>query len=96
MDEIYPSPTLLRMSREAGLAITLASDYHSPDGAGWGHDAVVAAARAAGYTHRAAFRAPARTLVPLPDPSPGAPAGVTRPHEQPAGPAALGGRRRET
>ncbi len=68
VNEVYPSPTLLRMSREAGLAITLASDYHSPEGAGWGHDEVVTAARAAGYTHRAAFRCPA--------PVPGAPAGV--------------------
>jgi histidinol-phosphatase (PHP family) len=70
VDEIYPGPTLLRMSREAGLAITLASDYHSPDGAGWGHDRVVAAARAAGYTHRAAFAARKRTLVPLPESDP--------------------------
>jgi histidinol-phosphatase (PHP family) len=67
VDEIYPGPTLLRMSREAGLPISLASDYHSPEGAGWGHDRVVAAARAAGYTHRAAFSARKRTLVPLPD-----------------------------
>jgi histidinol-phosphatase (PHP family) len=74
VDEIYPSPTLLRMSREAGLAITLASDYHSPEGAGWGHGRAVAAARAAGYTHRAAFRARRRTLVPLPEAAGRAPA----------------------
>jgi hypothetical protein len=58
------------MSREAGLPITLASDYHSPDGAGWGHGRVVAAARAAGYTHRAAFAARQRSLVPLPEADP--------------------------
>jgi histidinol-phosphatase (PHP family) len=67
VEEIYPGPTLLRLSREAGLAISLASDYHSPEGAAWGHDRVVAAARAAGYTHRAAFSARKRTLVPLPE-----------------------------
>lgn len=74
VNEVYPSPTLLRLSREAGLAITLASDYHSPDGAGWGHETVVAAARTAGYTHRAAFRARRRSLVPLPEAASGAPA----------------------
>jgi len=64
--EVYPAPTLLRMSREAGLVITLASDSHSADGAAWGHREVLAAARAAGYTHRAVFSARKRTLVPLP------------------------------
>jgi histidinol-phosphatase (PHP family) len=67
VEEIYPGPTLLRMAHQAGLAITLASDYHSPEGAGWGHSRVVAAARAAGYTHRAAFAGRHRTLVPLPE-----------------------------
>ena len=64
--EVYPAPTLLRMSREAGLAITLASDGHLATDAGWGHREVVAAARAAGYTERAAFTARRRKLVPLP------------------------------
>jgi histidinol-phosphatase (PHP family) len=64
--EVYPAPTLLRMSREAGLAITLASDGHVAADAGWGHREAVAAARAAGYTERAAFTARRRTLVPLP------------------------------
>jgi histidinol-phosphatase (PHP family) len=73
VNEIYPSPRLLRMAQEAGLAITLASDYHSPEGAGWGHEAVVAAARAAGYTRRAAFRARRLSLVPLPEAAPAAP-----------------------
>ena len=64
--EVYPAPTLLRMSQEAGLVITLASDSHSADGAAWGHREVLAAARAAGYTHRTVFSARKRTLVPLP------------------------------
>jgi histidinol-phosphatase (PHP family) len=65
-NEVYPAPALLRMSREAGLVVTLASDSHSADGAAWGHRQVVAAARAAGYTDRAVFAARRRTLVPLP------------------------------
>jgi histidinol-phosphatase (PHP family) len=65
VNEIYPGPTLLRLSCEAGLPITLASDYHSHDGAGWGHDQVVAAAREAGYTHRLAFAGRHRRSVPL-------------------------------
>jgi histidinol-phosphatase (PHP family) len=65
--EVYPAPTLLRMSREAGLGITLASDAHTADGAAWGHREVVAAARVAGYTERLAFTARHRRPVPLPE-----------------------------
>ena len=65
--EVYPAPTLLRMSREAGLVITLASDAHTAEGAAWGNRALVAAARAAGYTERAAFTARRRRPVPLPE-----------------------------
>jgi histidinol-phosphatase (PHP family) len=67
--EVYPAPALLRMSREAGLPITLASDSHTADGAAWGRREVVAAARAAGYTCRAVFSARRRTLIPLPETS---------------------------
>ncbi len=50
--EVYPSPRFLEMFSQAGVPITLASDGHHPDEAGWGHAEVVAAARAAGYdTH---------------------------------------------
>jgi histidinol-phosphatase (PHP family) len=50
--EVYPSPRFLQMFSDAGVPITLASDGHQPDEAGWGHAEVVAAARAAGYdTH---------------------------------------------
>ena len=65
--EVYPSPMFLRMFREAGVPITLASDGHQPDEAGWGHDAVVSAARAAGYAERLRFRKRAGELVPLED-----------------------------
>lgn len=63
--EVYPSPRFLRMFFEAGVPITLASDGHFPEEAAWGHDAVVAAARAAGYDARLQFRQRTGRLVPL-------------------------------
>lgn len=63
--EIYPSPLLLQMFHDAGVPITLASDAHDPDGAGWGHDEVVAAARAAGYRERLRFHKRVAGRVPL-------------------------------
>jgi histidinol-phosphatase (PHP family) len=54
--ELYPAPRFLERFNKAGVPITLASDAHSPHQAGWGHDEVVAAARAAGYTDRLEFR----------------------------------------
>ena len=63
--EVYPSGVFLRMFREAGVPITLASDGHSPDEAGWGHDAVVSAAQEAGYGERLRFRDRIGQLVPL-------------------------------
>jgi len=63
--EVYPAPTLLAMCRSAGLDITFASDGHRPDQAGWGHDQVVQAARGAGFTHTARFRARRRSLVAI-------------------------------
>ena len=63
--EVYPAPKLLRMFHDAGTQITLASDAHAPEAAAWGHDEVVAAARAAGYSHHLRFEARAPSLVPL-------------------------------
>ncbi|MFQ5948193.1 MAG: histidinol-phosphatase HisJ family protein [Acidimicrobiia bacterium] len=63
--EVYPAPAFLRMFRDADVPITLASDAHRPHEAGWGHDEVVRAARAAGYTHRLRFHARQRETVPL-------------------------------
>ncbi len=63
--EIYPAPEFLRAFRDAGVGITLASDGHAPDEAGRGHAEAVAAARAAGYTHRLRFRARESAEVPL-------------------------------
>ncbi|MPZ52475.1 MAG: histidinol-phosphatase HisJ family protein [Acidimicrobiia bacterium] len=53
--EIYPSPIFLRMFQEAGVPITLASDGHRPEEAGYAHDQVVSAARDAGYTAKLHF-----------------------------------------
>lgn len=65
--EEYPSPQFLSMFCEAGVPITLASDGHFPHEAAWGHDAVVGAARAAGYRERMRFRRRVGELVPLGD-----------------------------
>ncbi len=53
--EIYPAPKLLEMFRSAGVPITLASDAHEPELAGWGHEAVREAARNAGYSRYLRF-----------------------------------------
>mgnify|MGYP000228776240 CR=1 FL=1 len=63
--EVYPSPRFLQMFHDAGVPVTLASDGHVPEQAGWGHDEVVAAARAAGYVSRLSFDRRRRTPVPL-------------------------------
>ncbi len=63
--EVYPSPLFLKMFREAGVPVTLASDAHSPEEAGWGNQEVVAAARSAGYTSHLRFAGRRRIEVPL-------------------------------
>lgn len=66
--EVYPAPGFLRMFRRAAVPITLASDAHEPADAGSGLAEVVAAARAAGYTHHLRFEAFRRISLPLPEP----------------------------
>jgi histidinol-phosphatase (PHP family) len=63
--EVYPSPAFLRMFHDAGVSITLASDGHYPHEAAVGHDAVIAAAREAGYVERLRFRDRVGEQVPL-------------------------------
>lgn len=63
--EIYPAPTLLGMLAEAGVPVTLASDAHRPEDAGWGHAEVVEAALRAGYRERVRFRARQASPAPL-------------------------------
>jgi histidinol-phosphatase (PHP family) len=64
--EINPAPPLLRLFRDAGVPITLASDAHYPHDAGFGHSEVVAAARAAGYTDHLRYEKRRRFTQPLP------------------------------
>ncbi len=64
--EMYPAPAFLQAFHDAGVPITLASDAHVPAEAGRDHQAAVAAARAAGYTHRLSFRERRAEQVPLP------------------------------
>ncbi|MGH8928646.1 MAG: histidinol-phosphatase [Acidimicrobiia bacterium] len=63
--EVYPSPTFLKMFHDAGIKITLASDGHRAEEAGWGHDEVVAAATAAGYDTQLRFEDRRPFEVPL-------------------------------
>lgn len=67
--EVYPSPAFLRMFRQAGVPITLASDGHRAEEVGWGRSEVVSAAAAAGYR---TYRGMGGILRPrpLPDISP--------------------------
>lgn len=64
-EEVYPAPRFLARFHEAGVPITLASDAHRPTEAAWGHDAVEAAARAAGYATRLRFERRVASSVPL-------------------------------
>ncbi len=63
---VYPAPEFLSLFREAGVGITLASDAHLPEDAGWGHREVLAAARGAGYREYLRFSARQRLPTPLP------------------------------
>jgi histidinol-phosphatase (PHP family) len=63
--EIFPAPSFLAMFNRAGVPITLASDAHVPDDAAAGHEEVVAAARAAGYTEHLRYTARSRVATPL-------------------------------
>jgi histidinol-phosphatase (PHP family) len=64
--EIFPAPEFLRMLAAAGVAITLASDAHVPELAGWGHNEVVAAARTAGHVSYLRFERRQRLVASLP------------------------------
>lgn len=68
--EIYPAPLFLEMFADARVPITLASDAHRPEDTAREFDAVVGAARAAGYTHYLRFEARRRISVPLPASTP--------------------------
>ena len=65
--ELFPAAEFLERFCAAGVPITLASDAHMADDAGWGHDAVVRAAQAAGYSTYLRFEArrPIETTLPV-------------------------------
>jgi histidinol-phosphatase (PHP family) len=64
--EVYPAPVLLRACRTAGVPIVFGSDAHKPEHVGYAYPALVAAARAAGYTTAQRFAGRQRHTVPLP------------------------------
>ena len=80
--ELFPAADFLERFQAAGVPITLASDAHRAEDAGWGHDAVVRAARDAGYTTYLRFdaRRPIETALPATEAEPirPAPAGHAR------------------
>ena len=63
---IYPSEPFLARFAASEVPITLASDAHLAADAALGHDAVVQAARSAGYTEYLRFSARRRLPTPLP------------------------------
>ncbi len=65
--EIFPAQRFLELFHAGGVPIMLASDAHGPDDAAWGYDAVVAAARSAGYSEYLRFSNRTAIPTPLPD-----------------------------
>ena len=63
--EAYPSLQILAWMKERAIPITFGSDAHNPDQIGRHFEEALALARAAGHTHRAAFRRRKKTLVPI-------------------------------
>lgn len=63
--EVYPTMRLLNMFAEAGLSLTMASDAHVPEYAGWRLDHLSTLAKGAGFTHVARYEKRRRILEPL-------------------------------
>ena len=63
--EAYPSLQILAWMKERAIPITFGSDSHDPAQIGRHFEQALALARAAGHTHRAAFRRRKQTLVPI-------------------------------
>lgn len=63
--EEYPGPSLLAKLVAAGVPVVFSSDAHAPAEVAWRHDAVVAAARAAGAREHVTLRRRSRTTHPL-------------------------------
>ena len=63
--EIYPSPAILRLAAQAGVAITFGSDAHAPAEVGLNLAEAVQLAHATGYRHCLRFTRRSREVVPL-------------------------------
>lgn len=63
--EIYPSPAILRLAAQTGVAITFGSDAHAPAEVGLNLAEAVQLAHAAGYRHCLRFTRRSRQVVPL-------------------------------
>ena len=63
--EMYPSPRILELAAQIGMAITFGSDAHAPAEVGMDFGRAVEAARAAGYTQCCRFHRRNRELVGL-------------------------------
>lgn len=63
--EIYPAPDIVRLAKDAGMKITLASDAHKPDDVGRDFDRAAELARAVGYSSACAFCAGEAFDLPL-------------------------------
>lgn len=67
--EVYPTMRLLEMFAGAGLSLTMASDAHVPEYAGWRLDHLSALASEAGFTDIARYERRHRILEPLARPN---------------------------
>ena len=63
--EAYPSLQILAWMKARDIPITFGSDSHDPAQIGRHFEQAVELAKAAGYTHRAAFRRRKKTRVPF-------------------------------
>jgi len=63
--EIYPSPQIVKLARQKGVAITFGSDAHAPNEVGMNFPEAIALAKSVGYTECCRFEKRKRTMVPL-------------------------------
>jgi histidinol-phosphatase (PHP family) len=61
--EIYPSPQIVRMAKEKGVAITFGSDAHAPGEVGMNFTEAMQLARTAGYSESCRFIERKREMV---------------------------------
>ncbi len=63
--EIYPSPKIVRLARDKGVAITFGSDAHAPTEVGMNFAEALQLARSAGYAECCRFTQRERKMVGL-------------------------------